>query len=237
MIFSIYDAITTYINNQPQVITKLENIEIGQKFEDFMFKNSGFEIDKKENKIEDEIYYSRKAENQQNYASVTIKNSTVLRILLQCKDSYDSISVNGIECHSFGESIIEKFGQLVNIQCLKDKENENYLKYRVYDVAKYGVRYHLISNQITLVSNIKIMGEGFNSTIIKVKDGDANDYNIFYSLSKDNGFAIRLAGRRTFVFGTQSTVPFPHKNNIRRMYRSSDLKMEAEHTTIKATSQ
>jgi hypothetical protein len=152
LIYSIYEAIRTYINNQPEIVTKLENIEIGQKFEDFMFKNSGFEIDTKERKIEDEIYYSRKAENQQNYASVTIKDNKVLRVLLQCNDSYDLTTVNGIGCHSYGETIIEKFGQLVNIQCLKDKNNENYLKYRVYDVKKYGVRYHLISNQIIAFS-------------------------------------------------------------------------------------
>ena len=148
LIFSIYDAIRSHIKNQPEVITKLENIEIGQKFEDFMFKNSGFEIEKKEIQIEDEIYYSRKAENQQNYASVTIKNNRVSNIVLQCKEFYDSLTVNGIRCDSYGETIIEKFGHLVHIQCLKDKNNENYLKYRVYDVEKYGVRYYLISNQV-----------------------------------------------------------------------------------------
>ena len=148
LIFSIYDAIRSHIKNQPEVITKLENIEIGQKFEDFMFKNSGFEIEKKEIQIEDEIYYSRKADNQQNYASVTIKNNRVSNIVLQCKEFYDSLTVNGIRCDSYGVTIIEKFGHLVHIQCLKDKNNENYLKYRVYDVEKYGVRYYLISNQV-----------------------------------------------------------------------------------------
>ena len=117
-----------------------------------MFKNSGFKIDKSESKIEDEIYYRRKEENQKNYASVTIKDNRVLRIVLKCKDSYDSVKVNGIGCHSYGETITEKFGQLVSIQCLKDKNDENYLKYRVYDVKKYGIRYHLISNQIIAFS-------------------------------------------------------------------------------------
>jgi len=51
LFFLIYDATIDYINNQPEVVTKLENIEIDQKFEDFMFKIQDLKWTKRKAKL------------------------------------------------------------------------------------------------------------------------------------------------------------------------------------------
>ena len=149
-----YEKITTYLKNKPKLMTEFVNIELNQNFEDFMFRNSGFIIekstDKKEN--ENETDYIRKIDSPQQYTSVTIRDNKVLRIFSHCQDSYDQTSINGIECYASGDMILNKFNDLVNVQCLKDKTNEMYFSLRVYDVEKYGVRYHLVSNRVLAFS-------------------------------------------------------------------------------------
>jgi hypothetical protein len=149
-----YEKITTHLKNEPKVMTEFVNIKLNQSFEDFMFRNPGFTIDKstdnKEN--ENETDYIRKIDSPTQYTSITIRDNKVLRIFYQCQDSYDQTSINGIDCYASGDMILNKFNDLVNVQCLKDKTNEMYFSLRVYDVEKYGVRYHLVSNKVLAFS-------------------------------------------------------------------------------------
>ena len=145
ILFSSYVSIMQYYENRPKIVTEIKNIKIGEKFSDFMFKNPDFTIDKNPTKNnEDKTYY----ENNKEKISVTLKENIISEITYLCKETYENTIVNGISCNDIGETIIEKYGQDLRIQCLKDKTDKDFLKYRVYDVVKYGIRHHVLSNHV-----------------------------------------------------------------------------------------
>jgi hypothetical protein len=145
IILSSYEFINQYYKNKPKIITEINNIKIGEKFSDFMFRNPGFTVAKNPPKRdENETYY----ENNSVSIGVTVKDDAISDITYICKDTYEYTNVNGILCNVNGDEIFEKYGKDVRVQCLKDKTDKDYLKYRVYDVIKYGIRHHVFSNQV-----------------------------------------------------------------------------------------
>jgi len=43
--FYAYNQIEDYYQNRPQLVTSLKDIDLGERFEDFMFRNEGFVLD------------------------------------------------------------------------------------------------------------------------------------------------------------------------------------------------
>ncbi len=145
LVFWAYSKIESYYQNRPQVVGGLKGIALGEKFQDFMFRNSGFVLDGDVNKkIDDVIYYH----NKEKSVTVRVDDDKVVRVLYACLEKYDSTEVNGIDCGSLGDKILDNYGKEIQVQCLKQKSDESYLKYRVYDAVKYGIRYHVVSNQV-----------------------------------------------------------------------------------------
>jgi len=159
--------------HRPVVISNLVGFELGEKFQDIIFKhgepNDTTEeaefaarwivenSDKKGTKkfesiaelykllrpkkagIIDGIYLFKS--NQ-----LTIKNNVLELINYKCNsDSFDKTNLNGINCGSTGEEILNKFGSSVRILCSTSGEKLQ----RVYDVVKYGTRYYLSGNLVT----------------------------------------------------------------------------------------
>ncbi len=140
-----YSQIDAYYKNRPQIVQSLKGIELGEKFKDFMFRNAGFVLDVDRNKrVADVIYY----DNQEKSIAVAIGDNRVVRVLYGCMEKFENTSINGIECRSSGDSVFMKYDKAIRVQCLRDKNDSNYLNYRVYDSVKFGVRYHVVSNEV-----------------------------------------------------------------------------------------
>lgn len=140
-----YDRIESYYKNRPQVVVKLKGIELGERFEDFMFRNSGFVLDEERNqKASQQVFY----ENKDKSTFVRIESGKVIRVVYKCTGERDYTNVNGIECGASGDEVLSKYDKKVNVKCLKDKSSSDYLKYRVYDAMEFGVRYHVVANEI-----------------------------------------------------------------------------------------
>jgi hypothetical protein len=72
----------------------------------------------------------------------------VVRIGYICKDSSQRREIGGVTCDGLGENILSRFEGGVKVQCIRDKSDANHIRYRVYDVARFGVRFHLVSNRV-----------------------------------------------------------------------------------------
>ena len=140
--FYAYVKIEDHYENRPKLIMSLNGIELGERFQDFMFRNAGFALD--EDRKTDIVYFR----NKEKSTTVAIADNKVARILYACKEEYDYKSVNGIDCRSSGDDVFRKYDKEIRVQCLKYKSDSNYMNYRVYEAIKYGVRYHVVSNEV-----------------------------------------------------------------------------------------
>jgi hypothetical protein len=158
----LYPEVKQYFENRPKVINEIQGISLGEKYSDFMFRNSGFVAMKPESKRADgETHY----ENKSLSLRVGFKDSLIVNITYICKDTYEYTSVSGIKCNSRGDAIFEKYGKDVRVLCLKDKTDNLYQSYRVYDVVKYGLRHHVFSNVV----------KAFDvNTLSRISDNGAN---------------------------------------------------------------
>ena len=157
-----YDAKDSY-DKRPKVVDEFNGIKLGEKVQDFIFKNPEFIIDDDALKFEgdDKVFYVNK--NKSTYAAVS--GGKVVEITYVCRESLDYTDVGEVRCHSSGELIASRFKKDVLIFCLKDKSDSRYAKYRLYKVSKYGVTYHLYSNSV----------DAFNvESISEAKKGIAN---------------------------------------------------------------
>lgn len=151
LVFS-YDRINYYFENRPKLVNQIKGVVIGEKFSDFMFKNPNYSEAKESPKIGNgEKYF----ENHKERLGVVIKDNFVSEITYICGDSYEYTNVNGISCDALGDSVLEKYGSDVRVQCLKNKSDKDYTSYRVYDVTKYGIRHHVFSNHVKAFHIIK----------------------------------------------------------------------------------
>ena len=92
----------------------------------------------------------------QDKLGVFVKDKRVEAIHYDC-GNYDSqaIVVNTVGCNTSGEDLQKKFGKDIRILCGKN----NTFPERVYDVVRYGVRYHLRQNKVDgfLIAEPKVL--------------------------------------------------------------------------------
>lgn len=152
-----YEKIKQNYEQMPKLLNKLMDIEIGMKFEDFMFKHPGFALEKdskvKEN-VEDYV-------NEKSSLYVKLIDKMVARVIYACKQEFDISEVSGVLCGSKGDLIFERYGKKVRVQCLKDKNDPQYLTNRVYDIPEYAIRYHVVANEVVAfdVSTANLLGD------------------------------------------------------------------------------
>ena len=154
-LFYLYGLLSDWNDNRPTEIEKIDNIKIGTSFSDIKFSIDTLKKDEENSKkyIED---YKEKNDGFYDFNdrrnSVEIINSKVTRIIHWCdQDSYDSTSINGINCNDSSEQILEKFGENTLILCaISESENEEEInsRIRIYEVEKYKIAYHLYLNKV-----------------------------------------------------------------------------------------
>lgn len=71
----------------------------------------------------------------------------VVRIGYICRDGSQRMEIGGVPCEARGEHILSRFEGTVKVQCIRDKSDPNHIRYRVYDVERFGIRFHLVSNR------------------------------------------------------------------------------------------
>jgi hypothetical protein len=138
LIFYVYLKVESYIENQPKVISSLQNVSIGEKLNDVLFKIDGLVQSDKELSNKEEIRYY----NNNTGIGVDFTSGYVTGVLYGCRSDTDYFRVNRIRCNDTGESILEIYKDL-RIVC--DKEIANL---RAYDAVDFGVRYYLVSNKV-----------------------------------------------------------------------------------------
>lgn len=87
-------------------------------------------------------------ESKNSSRAIVVERGYVTRIGYGCKEDTDYTSVGGIRCGASGELILDRFKNAAKVQCLRDISSPSYVRHRVYDVEKYGIRYHLLSNRV-----------------------------------------------------------------------------------------
>ena len=123
------------------LVKEFKGIRLGDSYEDFMFRANGFEAKKKSNTGKDRLTTYT---NSENNLAVDIKDNHVVQVKYACGDK-DATLLNGITCFTDGDQVLKRFGNMVIIKCNKLEE---YIKWRVYDVPKYGARYGLFENKV-----------------------------------------------------------------------------------------
>lgn len=143
--FYAYTQIEEHYKNRPQIVKSLKGIELGMKFQEFMFRHEGFVLDEVKNKdVKDITYYK----NKEKFTNVGIRDSKVVYVSFSCSEGYEYTSVNGISCDTSGDIVLDKYDNSIRVQCLKNKNDENYLRLRIYDSGKFGIRHYLLSNKV-----------------------------------------------------------------------------------------
>jgi len=110
--------------------------------------------------LEGGAYPARAAGEGENWQTIFRSNATsrlieiegghVKRIGYSCREGSDYKSVGGVQCGASGEAVFDRFKNAVKVQCLRDKSDPDYVRHRVYDVEKFGTRYHLMSNHVVV---------------------------------------------------------------------------------------
>jgi hypothetical protein len=145
LVFYAYNKIEEYYQNRPQLVRSIKGIDLDEKFHDFMFRNAGFVLDADRNKKANGVVYY---DNKEKSTTVAIEDAKVVRVIYGCTEKFEYTSINGIDCRSSGDSVFVKYDKEIRVQCLKDRADGNFLNYRVYDAIKFGVRYHVVSNEV-----------------------------------------------------------------------------------------
>ena len=143
--FYAYTQIEEHYKNRPQIVMSLKGIELEMKFQEFMFRHEGFVLDVVKNKDAKDITYYK---NKEKFTTVGINNSKVVYVSFSCSEGYEYTSVNGISCDTSGDIVLDKYENSIRVQCLKNKNDENYLRLRIYDSEKFGIRHYLLSNKV-----------------------------------------------------------------------------------------
>lgn len=152
-----YEKAKQYYEQMPKLIDQLMDVKIGMKFEDLMFRHPGFVLEKdSKSKPNIEAYA-----NEKSSLYVNLIDKKVARVMYACKGEFDINEVSGVFCGSKGDLIFERYRKSVRVQCLKDKNDKQYLTYRVYDIPEYGMRYHVVANEVVVfdVSDPKSLNE------------------------------------------------------------------------------
>ncbi len=134
-----------HLESRPKFISKLKNLELGEKLSDVLFKMPGFVLDREVKSRADlsDVYL-----NKALSIDIRVENGKISVISYNCKSDLEDTSVNGISCSGSGEEILEKYGKDLRVQCLLDKTDSLSTSYRVYDVPKFGIRHHVLSNKV-----------------------------------------------------------------------------------------
>ncbi len=140
-----YFQIESYYKNRPQLVTSIKGISLGDKLSDALFKNPGFSIDEAASKKDGESTIYR---NKETRVDLDVKDDRIVAVSYFCKSEFDYTSVNGISCHDTGDRLVEKYGNDLKVQCLRDKKDKLYLNYRVYDISRFGIRHHVFNNKV-----------------------------------------------------------------------------------------
>lgn len=137
---------------RPSTIRKLDEISLGDKLSDVSFRLGEFkEVPKGKDlsvKYPDEIDYENKTIGGK--LGFSIHNGVVFTINYACNDNGSNyIRINGIECGSDGDRVLDRFKDNVRVLCSNAvKYDDSYRFVRVYDVVEYGVRYMLVKNRV-----------------------------------------------------------------------------------------
>lgn len=139
-IFYSYVKIDDYIASRPRVVGEFLNIKLDEKLNDVLFRVEGLELDKEELIGRDES--TDRYTNKNSGVAVDSSLGRVKGIGYKCKDDTDYMVVNDIFCGDLGDKVLKKY-EAVRILCSKES-----IKFRVYDVVNYGVRYYVVSNKV-----------------------------------------------------------------------------------------
>lgn len=135
------------IKDRPKVESELNGVKLGDKFSDVMFKNPGFEKEKKQgpdyfNELKpNEIKFANKEAN----TFVYFTSNLVSKVAYACRGSLEFTEVSKIRCRDTSETLEQRFGNKLRVYCYRILED----KFRAYDVPKFGIRYLLWENQVS----------------------------------------------------------------------------------------
>ncbi len=137
-----YTIFTNYKDSLPKRITQIGDVRLGDTYDDFMFRTTGFSEDKDKSR-EYKTYRS-----EDNRYIVFILNERVTRIIYNCISHDDLIYLNTVTCGTNGDDVLAFYLDSIAIKCRRKKDEESYSKVRAYDAAAYNVRHHLVENKV-----------------------------------------------------------------------------------------
>lgn len=140
-----YFQVEYYYKNRPQSVTSIKGISLGDKLSDALFKNPGFSIDEAASK---EDGWGIVYENRESRVYFRVMDGKIFTAGYFCKSEYEYTTINGISCGDTGDRLVEKYGNDLRVQCLRDKKDKQYLNYRVYDISRFGIRHLVINNKV-----------------------------------------------------------------------------------------
>jgi hypothetical protein len=140
--FFAWPELSRIYSERAKPVTELAGIKLGEKLSDTLFKNPGFEL--KESKPDDPVYYT----NKDVSIAFNVSGDRVKQVVYQCITNTYTRVIHGLSCQSNGEEVLKKYGNDVVVWCKTDKAAKDYMTYRLYDVQKFGIRFHLISNKV-----------------------------------------------------------------------------------------
>jgi hypothetical protein len=145
-VFIAFLEIQSHLKGQPKFVSSLKDLELDEKFSDVLFKTPGLAL-LKEPSIRE---WGEAYRDKDRSVDVWVKSGRVSAIGYYCKTESEYTSVNGVLCAASGDSILEKYGKHLRVQCLLNKSDPESASLRVYDVPKFGIRHYLVSNKVVV---------------------------------------------------------------------------------------
>lgn len=147
IIIAIYaDSFKKIVPEAFSTILSTDDITLGEKLSEVEFRK-GKLIKGVDSKDADDIVYKV---SEQTSIYVNKATQTVSGIVATCAD-YQSTKFNGVGCGDSGDLIQSKFKGEITVLCPSTDDWRDKDPVRVYDVAKYGVRYALQKNTVVFM--------------------------------------------------------------------------------------
>lgn len=127
-----------------QVVTALESISLGERMSDVVFRHGQFKQDSSDSETDG----SERFVSDEKRMAVYVRAGIVEKVVYICKDEMDYASAGKVFCGKSGETILDRYGSAIRVQCPIKKESDLDHVRRVYDATDFGVRYFLQQNKV-----------------------------------------------------------------------------------------
>lgn len=136
----------------PQLMRSLEGVQLGQQLPQLVSTHGPFDREKAQAHVVKKYADEEDYRQRNGQIRVGVRNGVVTAISYECREGYDSTSLNNVACHAFEDRIRNTFGARLRVLCAKvrpdDPDKDLAPHVRAYDIVEFGTRYIVIKDKV-----------------------------------------------------------------------------------------